>query len=67
MYATLQYALTACRKPSARVLQAHDDVVEGQQVAFEGYSPGERPGGARGRLGKRGRGAVHHIGGHDVR
>lgn len=52
---------TAHRKPSARVLQVQDDVVDQQQDAFEGYSPEERPGRGRGRSGKRGRGSMHHI------
>ncbi|KAL0037884.1 hypothetical protein WJX79_003856 [Trebouxia sp. C0005] len=50
------------RRPSARILQAHDIPSEEQQVAFEGHSPEGRQGRGRGRLGKRGRGSLHHMG-----
>ncbi|DBA80741.1 TPA: hypothetical protein ACH3X1_007970 [Trebouxia sp. C0004] len=50
------------RKPSARVLQAHDTPLKEQQVAFEGHSPEGRQGSGRGRLGKRGRGSLRHMG-----
>ena len=55
-----------CRKPSARVLQAHEDVVKEQQAAFQGYSP-ERPSRGRGRLGRQARGSLHHMGRPEAR